>query len=189
MFFRESHLSGAEVVLCGLPSGWSFWNTASYREIRAVSGRGLLALLFGIAKTCFPSVRECFPCLMLCVRRCPPEAPLRLSHHSRRNRSFMFSRSVVTFLSCKCSPLTYICLDITLLLNAPSSCPVGDEFPWPLHVFSGSCSIFENCWCILMCLTGSHSVFEVFIFTLSRLFISNLPVSEQKGTCWSLFTS
>lgn len=124
MFFRESHLSGAEVVLCGLPSGWSFWNTASYRKIRAVSGRGLLALLFGIAKTCFPSVRECFPCLMLCVRRCPPEAPLRLSHHSRRNRSFMFSRSVVTFLSCKCSPLTYICSDITLLLNTPSSCPV-----------------------------------------------------------------
>lgn len=105
MCFRESHLSGTEGVLCGLPPGRSFWSTASYRKIWAVRvSTGLLALLFGIAKTCFPSVIECFICLLLYVRRCSPEAPLRLSHHSRRNRSFMFSRSDITFLSWNSSP-------------------------------------------------------------------------------------
>lgn len=148
MCFRESHLSGTEVVLCRLPPGRSFWNTASYRKIWAVRvSTGLLARLFGIAKTCFPSVIECFICLMLYVRRCSSEAPLRLSHHSRRKRSFMFSQTS-HFLVETVLPLAYLSrhhlvIECILLLSCRRWIPVVVMFSLGVLHFLRTVGVFS----------------------------------------------
>lgn len=173
MSFRESHLSGAEVVLCGLPPGWSFWNTASYGEIGAVSiSTGLLALLYGIAKTCCPSVIECSPCLMLYVRRCSPEAPLRLSHRDRRNRNFtLFTQTSHFLVETDLPSHTFVRTSPCNWTHPP---PVLSELnSYVVFMFSLGVVRFLRTVGVFSCALQDLSIFEVIIFTLSRLFISN----------------